>query len=132
MYRRKGLFCHVMVFVYWMKMFWRAVKLNLTPLILILFSFNYNYLQSTSDSHDDTILAPLCCEISSNASKFAVFSAIRSLVLEHETKYSTIYKLENKIKWLENKSSKRIEDDKNECKSADNQTNIPYVSLGYC
>lgn len=88
-----------------------------------------------SDSHDEAFSAPIAFEISSNASKFAAFSAIRSLVLEHETKYNTIYKLENKLKSLEHQSRSRSEDDGNECKSIDVlpkidiNINVPHVSF---
>lgn len=99
-------------------------------LILRLFIF----LQG-SDCHDEQILSPIAFEISSNASKFAAFSAIRSLVLEHETKYNTLYKLENKLKSIENQSRSRSEDDGNDCKSIDallkteNKIIVPFVSI---
>lgn len=95
--------------------------------------FNSNS-QISSDSHDEAISSPIAFEISSNASKFAAFSAIRSLVLEHETKYNTIYKLENKLKSLEHQTRSRSEDDGNECKSIDVlpkidcKINVPHVS----
>lgn len=56
-------------------------------------------------------------------------------MLEHETKYNTIYKLENKLKSLENQSRSRSEDDGNECKSIDflskidSKINVPHVSF---
>lgn len=98
------------------------------------FSKQFLSLQISSDSHDEAISSPIAFEISSNASKFAAFSAIRSLVLEHETKYNTIYKLENKLKSLEHQMRSRSEDDGNECKSIDvlpkldTKINVPHVS----
>lgn len=86
-----------------------------------------------SDSHDEAILAPIAFEVSSNASKFAAFSAIRSLVLEHETKLNVHNKLEGKLKSLEQHS--RSDNDGSEFKGIDLFTkvdckiNVPFVSL---
>jgi hypothetical protein len=90
-------------------------------------------LQNTSESHDEAILAPIAFEVSSNASKFAAFSAIRSLVLEHETKLNVHNKFEGKLKSLEQHS--RSENDGSEFKGidlfskADCKTNVPFVSI---
>jgi len=93
-------------------------------------------MQNSSDSHDgEAMLSPIAFEISSNASKFAAFSAIRSLVLEQETKYNILYKLENKLKSSETQSRSRSEDEGNESKSVDalpkveNKINVPFVSI---
>lgn len=51
------------------------------------------------------MLTPIVFEISSNASKFAAFAAIRSLVHEHETKYKTLHKLDTKLKSIEFKNN---------------------------
>jgi hypothetical protein len=93
-------------------------------------------MQNSSENHEETsISSPIAFEISSNASKFAAFSAIRSLVLEHETKYNTLYKLENRLKSLEQQSRSKSEDDgSSECKIIDAlirneiKINVPYVS----
>lgn len=95
--------------------------------------------QISSEGHEETISSPIAFEISSNASKFAAFSAIRSLVLEHETKYHTLYKIENKLKSIEHPVRSKSEDDtQSECKIIDalirNETkiNVPYVSIDDC
>lgn len=96
--------------------------------------FSFFSLQSSSDSHDEAISAPIAFEISSNASKFAAFSAIRSLVLEHETKYNTLSKIENRTKSFDHQSRSRSEDEGNESKivevvpKSDNKINVPHVS----
>jgi hypothetical protein len=56
-----------------------------------------------------------------------VFSAIRSLVLEHETKYKILHKLDkNKTNQLEKSKS---EDDDFKIVDFENKQNIPYVSF---
>lgn len=135
------MFCHVHFLELWDEgdfmfffLLFSRVSVNLANLKFKLVFF---YRQSSSDSHDEAISSPIAFEISSNASKFAAFSAIRSLVLEHETKYNTLYKLENKLKSLEHQSRSRSEDDGNECKSIDvllkidSKINVPYVSVAF-
>lgn len=96
-------------------------------LILGLKTFSF---QNSSENHEEAISSPIAFEISSNASKFAAFSAIRSLVLEHETKYNTI----NKLKSLEHQTRSKSEDESSECKIIDalirneSKINVPYVS----
>jgi hypothetical protein len=91
--------------------------------------------QNTSDSHDEAILAPIAFEVSSNASKFAAFSAIRSLVLEHETRLNVHNKLENKLKSLEQHS--RSDNDGSDFKGIDlfsrndSKINVPFVSWNF-
>jgi hypothetical protein len=88
----------------------------------------------TSDSHDEAILPPIAFEVSSNASKFAAFSAIRSLVLEHETRLNVHNKLENKIKSLDQHKS---DTDGSEFKGldifsrTDSKINVPFVSWNF-
>lgn len=90
--------------------------------------------QISTDGHEETFSSPIAFEISSNASKFAVFSAIRSLVLEHETKYNTLSKFESKLRSIENQARSKSDDD-NEVKIIDalqkfesNKINVPFVS----
>jgi hypothetical protein len=97
--------------------------------------FHFSFLQISSDGHEETFSAPIAFEISSNASKFAVFSAIRSLVLEHETKYYTLSKFESKLRSIEHQARSKSDDDSNDVKIIDalnkldgNKINVPFVS----
>lgn len=91
--------------------------------------------QGSSENQDESISAPIVFEISSNASKFAAFSAIRSLVLENENKYNTVNTSESKHMLLEHRCRSRSEDGGNDCKSidifppTDCKLNVPHVRV---
>lgn len=135
------MFCHVAFYRLWgyeKTCDWRAwggwvekARFSLDIFILCFFSS-----QISSDGHEETFSSPIAFEISSNASKFAVFSAIRSLVLEHETKYNTLSKLESKLRSIEHQARSKSDDDSNEVKIIDSmqkhdgsKINVPFVSL---
>lgn len=88
--------------------------------------------QNAADGHEETsISSPIAFEISSNASKFAAFSAIRSLVLEHETKFSA----NSKGKSIEHQARIKGDEETSDAKIIDalhkleiEKFNVPYVS----
>ncbi|CRK91253.1 CLUMA_CG004933, isoform A [Clunio marinus] len=91
--------------------------------------------KNSSESHDETILSPIVFEISPNASKFAAFSAIRSMVLERDCKFNSGYKAENKTKSHDQLVNTKSEDEGNDFKIIDfspprmdrNVNNIPHI-----
>ena len=88
--------------------------------------------QNAAESHEETsISSPIAFEISSNASKFAAFSAIRSLVLEHETKFSA----NSKVKSIDHQARIKGDEETSDAKIIDalhkleiEKFNVPYVS----
>lgn len=74
---------------------------------------NFSLPQNSADCNDENVLTPVVFEISSNASKFAAFAAIRSFVHEHETKYKTLHKLDSKLKSIELKNDENVNESRN-------------------